>query len=300
MRIIRPVQVTDSVLSSSNVPENDYAEWASGTTYNIGDKAIVLSVHKIYESLVGSNTGNDPTTDDGTNWLDLGATNRWKAFDGSLTDQSSNLNTITYSFLPQSLTNSIAFFNLSAAEIEVTVTDPVDGVVYDRTIPLVDNGAVSSWWSFFFEPIIRKSEIALFDLPNYASATIDVTITASAGENAKVGQIVFGNQKSLGVTVYNTGIGIQDYSTKETNAFGNVVVTERRFAQLVDYEVQVQTSNVRDVQKTLATYRATPLVYSGTEDGAYGDLVYGYYRSFGINISTPSISDATIEVEGLV
>ena len=198
------------------------------------------------------------------------------------------------------MTNSIALFNLDAAEIEVTVTDPVDGVVYDETIPLVDNGAVSSWWSFFFEPIIRKSEVALFDLPNYASATIDVTITASTGEDAKVGQIVFGNQKSLGVTVYNTGIGIQDYSTKETNAFGNVVVTERRFAQLVDYEVQVQTSNVRDVQKTLATYRATPLVYSGTEDGAYGDLVYGYYRSFGINISTPSISDATIEVEGLV
>lgn len=300
MRLIRPITVTDSVLDSSNVTENDYAEWAGGTTYNTGDKVIVLSTHRIYESLVNSNTGNDPTTDDGTKWLNIGATNRWKAFDKTITDQVTNTTSITYSFSPQSLTNSIAFFNVEATTIQVTVTDPVDGVVYDNTVSLTDNGAVENWYGYFFEPILRKSELVLFDLPNYVSATIDVDIGAGTGNTAKVGQIVFGSQKTLGLTTYGTTIGIQDYSTKDTDAFGNVVITERRFAQLVDYDVKLATSTVRDVQKTLATYRATPLVYSGTEDGTYGDLVYGYYRSFGINISTPSFSDATIEVEGLV
>lgn len=300
MRIIRPVTVTDSILDSSNVPENDYAEWAVGTTYNIGDKVIVLSTHRVYESLIGSNTGNNPTTDDGTKWLNIGATNRWRAFDGTISDQVTNTTTITYSFDPQVVVNSIAFFNLDATEVVVTVTDPVEGVVYDNTVSLTDNGAVTDWWAYFFEPIVRKSEIALFDLPNYGSATLDVEVNTATGDTAKVGQIVFGNQKSLGLTTYGTTVSIQDYSTKDTDAFGNVVITERRFAQLVDYDVKVLTSAVRDVQKTLATYRATPLVYSGTEDGTYGDLVYGYYRSFNINISTPSLSDATIEVEGLV
>lgn len=300
MKIIRPITVTDAVLDSSNVPENDFAEWASGTTYADGDKVIVLSTHRIYESLVGSNTGNDPTTDDGTNWLDISATNRWKAFDQTITDQTTNTTSVTYTFDPQSLTNAIAFFNVDGTEIEVTVTDPTDGVVYDNTVSLVDNGAVDNWYGYFFEPIVRRSEIVLLDLPNYASATIDVSINANTGDDAKVGQIVFGSQKTLGLTTYGTSLGIQDYSTKDTDAFGNVVITERRFAQLVDYDVKMATSTVRDVQKTLASYRATPLVYTGTDDGTYGDLVYGYYRSFGINISTPSYSDATIEVEGLV
>lgn len=300
MKIIRPVTVTDSVLDASNIAENDYPQWAVGTTYAIGAKVIVLSTHRIYESLINSNLGNNPTTDDGTKWLNIGATNRWRAFDKTITDQATNTTTITYSFDPQSLVNSIAFFNLEATSVDVTVTDAVDGVVYDETVSLVDNGAVENWWSYFFEPIVRKTEIVLFDLPNYVSAIVDVSINAPTGDTAKVGQIVFGNQKTLGLTTYGTTVGIQDYSTKDTDAFGNVIITERRFAQTVEYDVKLVTSTVRDVQKTLAGFRATPLVYSGTDTGEFGDLVYGYYRNFGINISTPSLSDATIEVEGLV
>lgn len=300
MRLIRPIVITDSVLTSSNVSEDDYSEWAVGTTYAAGDKVIVLSTHRIYESVTSSNVGNDPTTDDGTNWLDIGATNRWRAFDNSISDQTENTTSITYEFDPQSLTNAIAMFNLDATDVDVTVTDPSEGVVYDENISLVDNSAVTNWWGYFFEPIIRKSEFVRFDLPNYASATISVSINTDTGDTAKVGQIVIGNQKTLGLTTYGTSIGIQDYSTKDTDAFGNVVITKRRFAQLVDYDVRLGTTTVRDVQKTLATYRSTPIVFCGTDDGTYGDLVYGYYRSFGINISTPSLSDATIEVEGLV
>jgi hypothetical protein len=300
MKIIRPVTVTDSVLDASNITENDFPQWAVGTTYSTGDKVIVLSTHRIYESVISSNVGNNPTTDDGTKWLNIGATNRWRAFDKTITDQATNTTSITYSFDPQSLVNSIAFFNLEGTSVGVTVTDAVDGEVYDETVSLVDNGAVENWWSYFFEPIVRKTEIVLFDLPNYVSAILDVSINAPTGDTAKVGQIVFGNQKTLGLTTYGTTVGIQDYSTKDTDAFGNVIITERRFAQTVEYDVKLITSTVRDVQKTLAGFRATPLVYSGTDTGEFGDLVYGYYRNFGINISTPSLSDATIEVEGLV
>lgn len=300
MKLIRPVTITDSVLTSSNVTEDDYSVWDSGTTYASGDKVIVLSTHRVYESLVGSNLNNDPTTDDGTNWLNIGATNRWRAFDDSISDQTENTTSITYELDPNSLVNSVAMFNLDATDVDITVTDATDGVVYNENVSLLDNSAVENWWGYFFEPILRKSEFVKFDLPNYVSATIDLSINTGTGDTAKVGQIVIGNQKTLGLTTYNTSIGIQDYSTKDTDAFGNVILTERRFAQLVDYDVKLATSTVRDVQKTLATYRAIPIVYSGTDDGTYGDLVYGYYRNFGINISTPSFSDATIEVEGLV
>lgn len=299
MKIIRPVTITNSVLTASNVTEDDYAEWAVGTTYAEGDRVIVIgTTHKVYESVVGSNVGNDPTTDDGANWIEVSATNRWKAFDSVLNEQVVNTGSITYDLDPSALVNAIAFFNLQAATINVTVTDPTDGEVYNEDYSLVDNGAVDTWYSYFFEPIIRRDEFVAFDLPNYATATISIDIDNGTSD-AKVGQIVIGSQKILGVTTYGTSIGIQDYSRKETDVFGNATILERRFAQTVDYDVQLSTGAVRDVQKTLATYRATPLVFSGTDEGTYGDLVFGYYRNFGINISGPALSDATIEVEGL-
>jgi hypothetical protein len=53
------------------------------------------------------------------------------------------------------------------------------------------------------------------------------------------------------------------------------------------------------VQKALADIRTTPTVFIGDEDRAE-TIVYGFYRGFNIVISTPSISDCSIEVEGLI
>jgi len=300
MKIIRPVTVTDSVLVSSNLTENDYPVWSNSTTYAVGDRVILTSTHRIYESVIVSNLNNDPSLNDLTKWINLGATNKWKAFDGVLADQATNTTSITYSLIPDSLVNALALFNVSAETLNVTITDTVDGEVYNEDYSLTDNSLIEDWFSYFFEPIVKRSEIILLDLPSYTTATIEITLSGVAGDTVNVGEIVFGNQKTLGFTLYNTVVGIQDYSRKNVDDFGNATITKRRFAQTVDYDVKVNTNSVRDVQKTLAEYRATPIVFTGTDGGAYGDLVYGYYRSFAINISTPSLSDATIEVEGLV
>lgn len=300
MKIIRPVTVTDSVLVSSNLTEDDYPVWSSSTTYTVGDRVILTSTHRIYESVIVSNLNNDPSLNDLTKWINLGATNKWKAFDGVLADQATNTTSITYSLLPNSLINAVALFNISAETLNVTVTDTIDGEVYNKDYALTDNSLIDDWFSYFFEPIVKKSEIILLDLPGYTTATVDISLSSVVGDVVNVGEIVFGNQKTLGFTLYNTVVGIQDYSRKNIDDFGNATITKRRFAQTVDYDVKVNTNLVRDVQKTLSEYRATPIVFTGTDGGTYGDLVYGYYRSFAINISTPSLSDATIEVEGLV
>ena len=50
----------------------DATEWQSGTTYAEYD-AVIGSDGQTYRSLVSSNLGNDPTTDDGSNWARIGA-----------------------------------------------------------------------------------------------------------------------------------------------------------------------------------------------------------------------------------
>lgn len=300
MKIIKPITINDTTLASSNVTEDDYATWASGTAYNTGDKVIVLSTHSIYESLIDSNTGNDPTTDDGTNWLRLSATNRWKAFDQKISDPVVNLNSIEYTFddLPNSATG-ITFFGLSGISVNVTVTDPTDGEVYNKTLSLADTRDLFDWFTYFFEEVTQREEAQFVDLPPYPDASVSVTVAAETGQNAQVGQIIVGFLSDIGVTTYGTSISIEDYSRKETDVFGNFIVVERAFAKLADFSIQFPTQNARKIQRTLAQYRATPIVYIGSDDTSYGTTLYGFYRRFDLTLETPSTSFGAIEVEGL-
>jgi len=302
MQIIKPVTVTDAILSNSNVPENDHAEWDIGTTYASGDKVISISTHSIYESLVDGNIGNDPDNDDGTNWLRLGATNRWKAFDQKIADQVTRQNGIEYAFNNyNSNVTSVALFNLEGISARVTVTDPVTPFTtyYDNTISLVDNRNIVDWFSYFFEEQVQKETAQFIDIPPYRNATVTVEVVAAAGVDAKLGQIVFGYLSDIGATTYGTSISIEDFSRKEVDAFGNFVVVQRAFSQLADFDVQFETGNARRIQRTLADLRATPVVYIGSPDTSYGTTIYGFYRRFDLTLESPSLSFGAIEVEGL-
>tara|TARA_Y100000385_G_scaffold290918_1_gene366073 strand:- start:140 stop:1048 length:909 start_codon:yes stop_codon:yes gene_type:complete len=301
MDIIKPITVTDSVLTSTNIAENDYAEWNSGTTYAIGDKVISVTTHRIYESVTASNLNNDPTTDDGTNWLNIGATNRWKAFDQHISDPVSNTTSIQYTLTPPngSIPSAVALLNLKGISANVTVTDSVDGEVYNTDIDLLDNRNIVDWYTYFFEEQVQREEALFLDIPPYIGAVVSVTVQEEVGQTAELGQLIFGFLSDVGFTVYGTSIGIEDYSIKDRDAFGNAIIVERNFSQTVDFDVQFETQNARKIQKTLAALRATPVVYLGSTDVSYGTLVYGFYRRFDITLETPAYAFASIEVEGL-
>ena len=300
MQIIKPVTVTNSILTSSNVTEDDYAEWASGTTYADGDNVIVIgTTHKVYESLVNSNLGNDPTTDDGTNWLEISATNRWKAFDQKISEPVTNLNSIQYTFSdPSSNITSVALFGLKGITANVTVTSDATEV-YNRDISLTDNRNIVDWYTYFFEEQVQKEQAQWLDIPPYLGSSVQVTVTANTGETAELGQLVLGFLSDLGATTYGTSISIEDFSRKETDDFGNFIVVQRAFAQLADFDVQFETQNARKIQRTLAGFRATPIVYIGSEDTSYGTTIYGFYRRFDLTLEGPSLSFGAIEVAGL-
>jgi len=299
MKIIVPEIIADASLTSSNVPETDHAVWLVGTTYNLADRVIVIATHRIYESVIGSNTGNDPTTDDGTNWLDVSATNRWKAFDEIIADQVVNASTIEYEFDTTGIINSVALFGLDAETAQVIATSAVDGEVYNETVALTDNSGINNWYDYFFDPIIRRSRHVFSDLPQYIDTTIDVIIGGSSG-NAYVGQVVIGQLRGIGATEFGTTVGIRDYSTKENNIFGDPIIVERRYSDVVDYDVAVKSTGIDAIRTLLAGFRASPVVWIGDDNADYGVLVYGYYKDFDVVLSSPSISRASIQVEGLV
>tara|TARA_R110000824_G_scaffold327605_1_gene514463 strand:- start:2195 stop:3097 length:903 start_codon:yes stop_codon:yes gene_type:complete len=299
MQAIDPLTITDSLFLSSNLAEDDYAAWSAGTTYALGTRVIVVSVHKVYESASSGNTGNDPTTDTtGTNWIEVGATNKWKAFDQHISDPATNANTIQYVISSgTTIISSLAFFGLSADSVQIQVSY-ASTEVYNKTFQLLDTSPVVDWYTYFFLRITKLQELLVVDLPSYTDATVTITIT-DTGEVVKVGQVVLGGLVTLGRTGYGSSIGIEDYSRKERDTFGNPIILERAFAQKANYEVSILTADARRVQRFLSDYRAKPIVWIGNQDPTYGLIVYGFYTQFSINLSTYSTSYSTIEVEGL-
>ena len=49
MRVIKSIKTTDAILTSSNIPEDEYPTWVSAASYTALDK--VIYNHKIYEAI---------------------------------------------------------------------------------------------------------------------------------------------------------------------------------------------------------------------------------------------------------
>lgn len=295
MRIIQPVDITPALLYSSNVPEDEYPPWTAGT-YIQGDRRIVE--HRVYEVLAESTTDAPLAgiVKSPPSWLDVGATNRWRMFDSKVGSTTSYAGAVDVELQPGQVVNAVALLNLRGRDASVTMTDPVDGVVYERELQLVDAG-VTNWYDWFFAPIGRQADFVLLDLPAYGTATLRVRVE-NADDDAAVGELVLGRQAELGVALYGTGVGIIDYSRKSTDEFGITSVVKRDYSKRCEFDVAVDTALVGYVQRLLASIRARPVVWIGDEQHE-ATLVYGYYRDFSISISTPSYSDGTITVEGL-
>jgi len=262
-----------------------------------GDQYIY--VDNVYEALTNNNDQPDTgTTIDPPTWLDRGKINPLRMFDGKLDSPTASQSTLEITINPEQVASGIALFNVDASTIRITMTDPIEGLVYDSgDISMIDNSGVTDWYSFYFAPYIKKSDFVTLALPPYADAEIVVTVSSVSGP-VSVGEIVLGRTITLGISQFGSSVGILDFSEKEQDQFGNFNIIERKFSKRADYDVKIPTNTVSGVQRILSKFRAAPAVWVGDENREE-TIVYGYYKSFDIVLSNPALSDTSILVEGL-
>jgi hypothetical protein len=298
-KMIRPQTVAAGMLTSS-VPETDGPVYSAVATYALNALVISTATHHVYESLQAGNTGNPLPVSPAistTWWIDRGPTNRWKMFDGSVTSQTSAADEIEVSVVTVGRVDSVALLNISAASARIVMTDAVAGVVYDETYSLVSDSGILDYYEYFFEPVTRIPDFAITDMDLYANTTITVTLE-DVGGTVLCGACVIGLSKTIGDTQFGAGLGIQDYSVKVTDDFGNKTLLERAYADTMTLPVIIPNGSLDLIKKTLAGFRATPVVYIGAEE--YGAMiVYGFFRDFSIVISYPTESILNMEIEGL-
>lgn len=298
MKIIRPVMITPDVLKASSVSADEHGEWDDSTSYEIGARVIVAEGRRVYESLVDDNVGNDPLEPgDPPAWLDVGPANRWAMFEDPVAQATVAPEQISVTLDPGRV-DALALLNIQANQVEIELHDPEEGLVHQRAINLLDNLAVTDWYAYFFEPIVRKTDLNLFDLPPYGFAELTVRL---AGEgDVAVGLLVVGLQKLLGHTQYGAQFSIIDYSRKERDEFGRPKLVRRNYSKRALCNIWVENTRIEDVYHTLSGYRTVPLVWS-TANGMYEGvaLIYGFYRDFTKTIQYPRESVCLLEIEGL-
>jgi len=303
MKIVAPIQISDSQLIASNIPPTIVQEFDPGYPggYDVGDIVSSETTHRIYESVAGGNTV-DPSSSlfnaEGVQvWIDLGATNRWSMFDGQSRKSSRNADTIDVTIAPGQLYNAVALLNIEAAYVDIIVTDSQDGVVYEESIETFSLDGINDFYTWCFNPIQRVDTIARTDLPAYPNATLRVILN-DTNSTVVIGELIAGNQKEIGVTTTGTSVGIQDYSRKEVDVFGNASLVQRPFNDTASYMIHMNNNNIDSSKKFLAANRAKPLVFIGSDQYS-ATVVYGFYRDFDITIAYPNYSDMVMDVEEL-
>lgn len=303
MKVIKSQAVTDTTLTATDVPENDQAEWLSGTTYHVDNLVMVTTTangaatatHKIYISM-HSQSGNDPTIDDGTNWTEVSSTNRWKMFNNVIQEQTVQVDGIDVTVEQAQVVTALSAVNVDCESIDVIMTDPLEGEIYNQNFPMTSYSGITNWYDYFFLAIERKSDLSVLGLPPYSAAEINVVFNGSG--DVKVGALVFGTALTIGDSQYGASFGIIDYSTKTVDAQGRTTITEGAYSDEADIDVVIETGRFAQVKNILTDLRNTPTVWIASED-ADGTLIYGYYREFNVLYSGPVVSMCTLSIEGL-
>lgn len=301
MKVIVPA---DTTTFTSDVAENEYPAWTTGTTYALGARVITASSHQVWQSARAGNQGNNPltaaTSADGAtiNWVLVGATDRWKPFDKKVSDIATRNGNMTWTITLPTRADSLALFGLGASSVRVRIT--LSGsVLYDVTHQVIDTTSIMDWYDFFTYQPEFDTEMVLTDLPAFAGSTVQITFAAGGGSTS-IGEIVLGQVKTLGVSQEGTSVGITDYSIKERDDWGNPVIVERAFADTTNFSFAMPMGDARRVKRILSSLRATPAVYFVDADTEkLGTTIFGFFSDFDIPL-THGMSFANLEIEGLV
>lgn len=311
MKVILPEVITDDTLTSSTIPETDYAAWSDLTTYARGDFVISTTTHTIYRSLTDANLDNDPDLEqiaiadplvedpDPVNWQVISATNRWKMFDQKPSVRTVQTSSIEVVLTPNTLVSGVAGFGIKAESVEVSVVyDAVE--VYNAVVEMQDDSIVPDWWAYFFTPIGLLTEFVLVDVPPYTGA--EITITLTGGGDVECGQIVVGETRTIGEAVFGgTNFNGLDFSFVQQDEFGDLTTVQRAATRVSNYEVVVANSSLLGFDNLMRGLRGgVPAVWVGLEDPKRAAINYGFYRDYRSVYQTVDISLVSLQIQGIV
>lgn len=122
--------------------------------------------------------------------------------------------------------------------------------------------------------------------------------TVTFARSASVGLVLCGYLINIGQTLYNSAVGIQDFSKKERDAFGRSIIIPRTYTNKITFKIACDTERIYMIKEFLASCRAILCLYSAL-DTDFNMAVAGYFKDFSIPIDSYTESIFNLDVEGL-
>lgn len=301
--VLLPVTIDDTTLTSTNVAETDYAAWDSGTTYDVGDRAISTTTHRVYESAKASNLNHDPTDITNTTgstiwWVDVDATNAWKMFDGEKSSPTVVATPLTVVLEP-GFVNALCAFGLVAENYSVTMKDAPGGTVVYSSSGSLEDSLPGDYYEYFFSPFQQQSDLILNDLPPYSTCEITFSLSSTSG-NVECGMLQVGDLRPLGKTQYGADALPKTYSRITIDEFGYNQIVRRKFSKDISLQAIVEIGDADAVIDVLTEVLDVPTVWVGTTVDGYAGL-----RGFGLGSGKMTYDNAghnilKIDVKGLI
>lgn len=300
LRITVPVAITDAMVTATDVPEADYAAWAGGTTYALGDR--VINGHKIWESAQAGNTGHDPETSGSAWWLKVSATNRWRLFDLEQVTSTSKASGMYYELQPGSPINSVHMLGLYDV-------DSVQLRVYDGATLAYDGGqnasgllpTESDWWAYCYGPWTLSDQQHYADLPYIVAPKIRVDYTGGAAMSTQVlmlgNDTVFCTQSATGVQA-GVRIRFDRSSSFKPNEFDIPTMKTSALVATVNFTLILLSS---DVDTLLDFYRdnGAQVCLFTVSDLWRATQILGVITSLEPMIHGPVYSEFAFEIRGV-
>lgn len=292
-------------LIDANIEEDfGVTEWSTAAVVT-GDIRYVEATHKRYEA-ISDHSDRFPPNHLGTDWIELGATNLFRAFDLTTQTQTKADSTdLRFEFKVNTLVTALALFNISGSHLRVRVLPPDPGDDeptdddFEYEIELIDTSPLIDWFEYFFTETPALTQVFIWPVPGFSGATIEVEIDGSP--QAGLGEIAAGQLISLGTTVTNGRLSFEDFSRVESDFDGGLTVIRRGAADITEFPFTFPGFDATRVRGVIKDLRATPAVFMADEEGdQLGFFTYGFVRTFNATATDRNAYFASLEVRSLL
>lgn len=258
--------------------------WASGTTYPIGFNVYYaptsgfLTRFAAYESLTAANTGNYPDTDDGTNWVRLGPTDRWAPYDGK--SSTSSLGNRTDTLLVGSV-DTVALLGVDATSVShVQKATPGGTTIYSSGTVSLTNKAL---------------DVNVSLVPGNPTSTLTWDFVG-----AEVSLLLVGLANDLGELASGASPGLKDYSRIVENEIGIQSIKRRVPSRILDGQLFFSNDDLDRIFQLMADLMGINVLWIGepTDARFASATLFGFIRSFKPVVDGGGYTLCSISIQG--